>query len=291
MSRKTAFLLLIPALLLTCAVFLSPFVFLALTSFWQQRPGSLLVEPAFTLANYWRILTDPFFLTTMLRTVLLGIATVAICLVLGLPIARWIARRADRSRGILVVLMVTPMVSGALVQTLGLVNLLSLLGVVNGLLKEWGLIDSSIRFLGNEFGVLIGLVQAFLPLMVLPLITTISKLPQDLESAASSLGAPGWRVWTSVILPLAAPGITAGSVLVFFAAVTSFVTPQILGQGKVQTFGTIMYQQSALVNDWPFASALAVAMMVLLAIFFFGGRSLRKALANRSTTVAARVAS
>ncbi|MDB5505566.1 MAG: potB 3 [Devosia sp.] len=281
MARKSTVLLLTPGLLLTGAVFLSPFVFLGLTSFWTQRPNSLLIDPAFTLVNYVRIATDSFFLGTLFRTILLGIVTVAICLLLGLPIARWIARRAVRTRGILVVLMVTPMVSGALVQTLGLVNLLSLLGVINGLLKQLGLIDWSIRFLGNEGGVLIGLVQAFLPLMVLPLITTLAKLPEDLEAAARSLGAPAWRVWVTIILPLAMPGILAGSILVFFASVTSFVTPQILGQGKVQTFGTVMYQQSALVNDWPFASALAMAMMLVLGVLLLAVRAVRRGLERR----------
>ncbi|GHA10086.1 ABC transporter permease [Devosia pacifica] len=287
MARKSTFLLLTPGLFVTGAVFLSPFAFLALTSFWTQRPNSLLVDPAFTLVNYVRIATDMFFLRVLFHTIYLGVITVLVCLVLGLPIARWIARRAVVSRGILVVLIVTPMVSGAVVQTLGLVNLLSLLGVINGLLKQLGLIDRSIRFLGDELGVLIGLVQAFLPLMVLPLLNTMSKLPEDLESAARSLGAPAWRLWMLVILPLSMPGIIAGSVLVFFASVTSFVTPQILGQGRIQTFGTVMYQQSALVNDWPFASALAVTMMVLLGGLVLALRAIRQRLARRSNVAGA----
>jgi ABC-type spermidine/putrescine transport system permease subunit I len=138
--------------------------------------------------------------------------------------------------------------------------------VVNGGLKALGLITSSIRFLGTELGILIGLVQAFLPLMVLPLATVLAKLPKDLESAAMSLGAPRLAVWRRVILPLAVPGILAGSVLVFCAALTSFVTPQVLGQGKISTFATIAYQQAALVLDWPFASALAVSLLLMLAI-------------------------
>jgi ABC-type spermidine/putrescine transport system permease subunit I len=265
MRQRSAFLLIAPGALLVGGAFLFPFAFLLMTSFWAQRPGSLLYDETFTLANYLRIATDPFFVVAMLRTIALGLATVAICLVLGLPIARWIARRANRSRGLLIVLVVMPLVCGALIQTLGLVQLLSLLGVVNGALKALGLIDGSIHFLGNEFGILIGLVQAFLPLMVLPLTTVLAKLPVELEEAASSLGAPAAKVWRHVILPLSVPGIVAGSVLVFFAAVTSFVTPQILGQGRVSTFGTMMYQQAALVNDWPFASALAVTMLVVLA--------------------------
>ncbi|WP_176084760.1 ABC transporter permease [Martelella sp. HB161492] len=269
MTKAKTTIFLLPGIALTLAVFILPFAFLTVTSFWSQKEGSLLLDPSFTLKNYIRILTDRFFLSVVWRTLLIGLATVAICLAFGLPIARWISHRARKARGLLIILILTPMISGALVQTLGLVNLLSLLGLVNGALKSLGLIHSSIHFLGNETGVLIGLVQAFLPLMVLPLVTTLSRLPRDMELAAHSLGANGFQIWRTVILPLAMPGILAGCVLVFFAAVTSFVTPQILGQGKTPTFGTVMYQQVAMVNDWPFASALAVVMLIILALVTF----------------------
>lgn len=178
-------------------------------------------------------------------------------------------------------LMLIPLVSGALLPTLGLVNLLSTLGVVNGALKALGLIDKSISFLGNSTGILIGLVQSFLPLAVLPLVTVLDRLPADYEDAAMSLGASRRNVWRRVLLPLSMPGLLAGGLLVFCAALTSFVTPQILGQGKVATFATMAFQQASLVLDWPFASALAVVMLAILALIALAASLAQKRMAHR----------
>lgn len=266
LSRQIAYLMLAPAVLLIGCVFLVPFVLLLLMGFWSQPPGSLLVDTSFTLENYVRIFSDDFYLRGLWTTIWLSFLATAVCLVLGLPVAYFIIKRAGRFRGLLMALMLVPLVSGALLPTLGLVNLLSPLGVVNSVLKSLGLVSSSVELLGNAVGILIGLVQAFLPLMVLPLVTVLEKLPVDFEDAAMSLGAPRLQVWWRVLLPLATPGIIAGSLLVFCAALTSFVTPQILGQGKVATFATMAYQQASLVLDWPIASALAVVMLALLAV-------------------------
>lgn len=285
MSRTSTILLLTPAMLLIGVAFLLPFLLLVLAGFWSQPPGSWIVDPTFTLKNYARIATDPYYLIAFARTIWLSLVTVVVCLLLGFPVARWIAARKPL-HALLAITMLLPLVAGALLQTLGLVNLLGLLGVVNGALKSLGLIDSSIRFLGTELGILIGLVQAFLPLMVLPLATVLAKLPRELEQAATSLGATRLAVWRRVILPLSIPGILAGSVLVFCAALTSFVTPQVLGQGKIATFATIAYQQAALVLDWPFASALAVSLLVILGIALVIFAGLRR-LALRRHGVAA----
>jgi ABC-type spermidine/putrescine transport system permease subunit I len=102
--------------------------------------------------------------------------------------------------------------------------------------------------------------------MILPLITTMERLSQDYEKAAMSLGARPVVVWLRILLPLLLPGIVAGSLLVFCASLTAFVTPQVLGQGKVVTFASLAYQQAALVLDWPFASALAIVMLIFLAL-------------------------
>ena len=276
MRHGVALLLLAPAGLLVGVMFLLPFAMVLLTGFWAQRPGSWIVEDTLTLVNYRRLLTDPYFALVVGRTLRVAFTATAACLALGFPLALWIARSAGQLRGLLVVLTLLPVVCGALVQTLGLVNLLGSTGVVNGGLRAAGLVTGSIHLLGNEWGVQIGLVQAFLPLMVLPLATLLGRVPEELLAAASTLGASRWRVLWRILVPLATPGIAAGCVLVFAASLTSFVTPQILGQGHVQLFGPLVYQQAALVLDWPFASALAVLMLVCLAavasLAWAGGR-------------------
>ncbi len=266
LSRLLPIIPLAPACLLMGVMFLLPFGMVAVTAFWGQAPGSWLVDEAFTTRNFARILADPYFVLVIGRTLRIGVEAAVICLLLGLPVASVIVRARGQVRGLLLVLMLLPMVCGALVQTLGMLNLFGLAGVVNGALKQLGLIDRSIRFLGNETGVLLGLIQAFLPLMVLPLVTVLGRIPPDLPAAAASLGASRLRVLQRIMLPLAGPGIAAGAILVFSASVTSFVTPQILGQGHVQMFGPLVYQQAALVLDWPFASALCVVMLAALAL-------------------------
>ncbi len=281
MNRQVARLLLAPATLLMVVVFLAPFALLVLMGFWSQPPGSLNLDTTPTLENYARIFSDDFFLRGLWTTVWLSVLSTALSALLGLPVAYFVVKRAGRLRGLIMALLLMPLVSGALLPTLGLVNLLSTLGVVNGALKMLGLISSSLELLGNTTGIVIGLLQSFLPLMVLPLITVLDKLPRDYEDAAMSLGASRWRVWTRVLLPLCAPGLVAGSLLVFCAALTSFVTPQILGQGKVATFATMAYQQASLVLDWPLASALAVVMLVMLAAIGLVAWAAQRALSRR----------
>jgi putative spermidine/putrescine transport system permease protein len=281
MNRQVAQLLLAPATLLMVVVFLAPFALLVLMGFWSQPPGSLNLDTTPTLENYARIFSDDFFLRGLWTTVWLSVLSTALSALLGLPVAYFVVKRAGRLRGLIMALLLMPLVSGALLPTLGLVNLLSTLGVVNGALKMTGLISSSLELLGNTTGIVIGLLQSFLPLMVLPLITVLDKLPRDYEDAAMSLGASRWRVWTKVLLPLSAPGLVAGSLLVFCAALTSFVTPQILGQGKVATFATMAYQQASLVLDWPLASALAVVMLLMLAAIGLVAWVAQRALSRR----------
>ncbi|MDO6587831.1 ABC transporter permease [Salipiger sp. 1_MG-2023] len=264
-ARGPARWLAAPGVALIACVFLAPFALLVAMSFWSQPTGTLLVDPAPTLVNYERIFSDGYYLRGLGRTLWLSLVTVAVSVVLGFPVAFWIARRAGRLRRLSMAVMLLPIVCGALLPTLGLVNLLSPLGIVNGTLKSLGLIDRSIPLLGTQTGILIGLVQAFLPMMVLPLVAVLDRLPPSYEEAAKSLGARPAQVWRRVVLPLAAPGVLAGSVLVFCASLTAFVTPQILGQGKIATFAAMTWQQASLVLDWPFASALAMVMLGLMA--------------------------
>ncbi|ODT67057.1 MAG: hypothetical protein ABS75_24565 [Pelagibacterium sp. SCN 63-23] len=275
-------MLVAPAAILMFGVFVLPFIFLVVLSFWRQTPGSLSMDTTFTLANYTRILGDSYYLGGLWTTLWLSALTTLICLALALPLARWIVLRAGRAKGLLIGLSILPLVCGALLPTLGLVNLLSPLGFVNGALKSMGLIKTSLPLLGNIAGVTIGLVQAFLPLMILPLITTIERIPQDYEKAAMSLGARRSVVWRRILLPLMLPGIVAGSLLVFCASLTAFVTPQVLGQGKVVTFASLAYQQAALVLDWPFASALAMVMLFFLFLAGALGAGITRRLGRQS---------
>lgn len=258
--------LLAPAALLMIVIFLMPFFLLLVTSFWTYIPGAVLPKTVFTLANYQRVLSDPYFFSIYKETVLISLAATAITFILSYPLARLIAKQKAGIKGLLFVLVTLPMIGGAMIQTLGWMTLLIRYGAVNGILRSLGIIHQPITFLGNEFGIIIGLVQSFLPLMIIPLVASLGSIDEYVEDAARSLGASSIRVFVEVTFPLSLPGAIAGTILVLMANLTSFVTPSMLGQGKIQVFGTLAYQEAIQVLDWPFSSAFALFFIFLAAV-------------------------
>lgn len=255
---RAGLLLFLPATVLVSFAFLIPLGHLVVFSFWRAVPGSNLPERVFSLDNYERILTDPYYLEIYLQTIRISIISTSLSLLLGFPLALYISRQQGMKKGVLMVLVLLPTVGGGLIQALGWIVLLLPFGVVNGTLLELNLISRPIRLLGNDVGIILGLTQAFMPMMVLPIVAVLGRIDQSLARAATSLGANPWRVFREVTWPLSRPGVVAGTVLVFMAHLTSFVTPLLLGQGKIQTYSTVAYQQAVEVLDYPFASAFAL---------------------------------
>ena len=230
-------------------------------SFWKAVPGSNLPDRTFSLDNFERLLSDVYYLEVYWRTFRISVVSTIMTLLMGYPLALFISRQEGvrkSLKGILMVLVLLPTVGGGLIQTLGWIVLMLPFGVFNGTLIELGLIERPLKLLGKDIGIIIGLTQAFMPLMVLPLVTALSKIDAGLEQAARSLGAGPARVFREVTLPLSLPGIIGGTLLVFMAHLTSFVTPLLLGQGKVQVYSTLAYQQAVEVLDYPFASAFTL---------------------------------
>ncbi len=159
-----------------------------------------------------------------------------------------------------------------MIQTMGWMTMMMRYGMINGILTAIGLTDKPIQFLGSELGITIELVQSFIPLMVLPLVTSLGAIDVSLEDAAKSLGANPMRTFLQVVFPLSLPGAVAGTLLVLMANLTMFVTPSILGQNKYQVFGTLAYQQAVAVGNWPFASAFALFFILMIGVFALIGR-------------------
>ena len=258
--------MLAPATLLMSLVFLVPFFLLFITSFWRFIPGSFIPKQIFTLENYARVVTDPYFLSVYKETLLISLGATAITVILSYPLARLISQQKAGLKGLLFILVTLPMIGGSMIQTLGWETILLRYGALNGILKMLEIIHQPITFLGNEEGIIIGLVQSFLPLMVIPLASSLGSIDKSMEEAAKSLGANAIRVFFEVIFPLSLPGAIAGAILVLMANLTSFVTPSMLGQGKIQVFGTMAYQQAILVMNWPFSSAFAIFFILLAAV-------------------------
>ena len=266
MKSRYALLLMLPALFILAFVFIIPLFFLIAKSFQHFVPGTLFSPPGFTIENYVELISDPYYWSVYFRTLRISIISTLIILVVSYPLSIFLAKRSDKVRGFFLTLVILPMIGGAMIQTMGWFATLMRYGLFNSVLLELGIIERSINFLGTELGVIIGLVQAFLPMMVYPLTSSLLQIDKDVIDASKTLGAGRWTIFFRFTLPLTIPGVVAGSVLVFMACLTSFVTPSSLGQGKIQVFGTYAYQQAMQVMNWPHSSAFSIFFILLIGI-------------------------
>lgn len=218
--------------------------------------------PGFTLGNYARVLSDPYFLGVLADTVLLGFITALICLVLGYPVALHLARTRSRFKGVFYVFVLSPLLVGVVIRTFGWLILLSSNGVINRALADLGLIETALTLMNNRFGVTIALVHVFLPFMILPLVAAIGSIDPNLESAGRSLGARPWTAFRRILLPLSLPGIQAGTILVFVLAMSAYVTPVMLGGAQVKTMPVLVVQNLIDNFQWPMGAALALVLAV-----------------------------
>jgi len=189
-----------------------------------------------------------------------------LCLLLGYPVAFAIARAPGVWRNLLLFLVILPFWTSFLIRVYAWIALLQPSGLINRLLLATGLVEAPVPMLYNGFSVELGLVYSYLPFMILPLYGSLSRLDETLLEAAADLGAPPWRVFIRVIVPLTLPGIAAGSLLVFIPAVGEFVIPDLLGGPDTLMIGKLLWQEFFDNVDWPAASAVAVALVAVLTL-------------------------
>jgi putative spermidine/putrescine transport system permease protein len=267
-ARRRGFalpLLVLPGVALLVVIFAVPVLWLARMSFNETLPGGAMRE-GWTLANYAEFFDDPYFLEITLGSIEMSLAVTAIALVLSYPIALFLYRWESRWRGLLVVLTVSPLLVGAVVRTYGWVIILGDRGWVNSLFSALGLVSEPLRLVNNETGVIIGLSEILMPYMALALIAGFGRLDRSLEEAAMSLGASPVRTFLRVTLPLSLPGVALGSLLCFVLAISSFITPKLLGGGRVFLLATEIYDQALTTVNWPLASTISVMLLILFAL-------------------------
>jgi spermidine/putrescine transport system permease protein len=233
--------------------------------------------------NYSRAF-DPLFVPVLLRSVGYALATVALCLLLGYPIAYYIARFGGARKQVLIALVVLPFFVNYLVRTYAWVALLSDEGVVNGLAESSGLRDDPIRFLNNPFAVIGGLVYGYLAFMILPVYAALDRMDPALIEAGKDLYGSRWQTFRHVTWPTTFQGVLAGTVLVFLPAVGDFVSAQLLGGPGTYMIGNLISQQFLGAENWPFGAALTTVMMLFLLVWMiFYLRSAARA-AREATT-------
>ncbi|MDW7981864.1 MAG: ABC transporter permease [Thermomicrobium sp.] len=231
-------------------------------SFARRGPyGTVAWE--FTLENYTRFF-DWLYIRVFLVSVFLALLTTVVCLLIGYPFAFVLARSPRRWRNALLVLVLIPFWTNFLVRTYAIMLLLRADGLINNALLWLGLIEKPLPMLFTPFAVVVGLVYGYLPFMILPIYASIEKFDFTLVEAAQDLGANTWHVFWRILLPLTVPGVLAGSILVFIPSVGAFVTPDLLGGGKVVMIANLINQQFLTVRHWPFGSAVSFVLMAIV---------------------------
>lgn len=218
------------------------------------------------LGSFGTLFGDELYAFAYLNSLRLAAIATFCCLLLGYPAAYAIARAPHSVRNLLLLLVALPFWTSFLIRVYAWIGILKTEGLLNGLLLWLGVIDTPLQILETDLAVLIGMVYSYLPFMVLPLFATLEKMDMSLLEAAADLGCRPFQAFISVTLPLSMPGIIAGSLLVFIPAVGEFVIPDLLGGPDTLMIGKILWAEFFDNRDWPVASAVAVAMLVLLVV-------------------------
>jgi putative spermidine/putrescine transport system permease protein len=261
----------LPLGLFFAAFFLAPLLILIFVSLHTDTSMA-----RFGFTQYAKFLFDPFSLGVLGHTLWIGVEVTALCLLLGFPMA-WAYVRSPRwAQAGLILVILLPLLTSVVVRTFAWIVILGRQGIVNTALLEIGLIDSPLRLLYTEKGMVVALAQVQMPLMVLPLITALSRLDPNLLDASAALGAGHWRTFRKVILPLTFPGIVAGCLLTYAAAITAFITQTLVGGGQMLFMPMYIYQQASALQNYPFAAAISIlfllAVMLCVSLFNTLGR-------------------
>jgi putrescine transport system permease protein len=219
-----------------------------------------------SLDNYALLLTDTFYLSSYLKSLLVAAVSTLILLLIGFPVAYGMARAPRALQPILVTLVILPFWTSFLIRIYAWINILQREGLLNGLLIALGIIDAPLAWLSTDTAVYIGMVYSYLPFMILPLYASLERLDESLLEAAADLGAPKWKIFWLVTVPLALPGMIAGALLCFIPIVGEFVVPDLLGSSDSMMIGQTLWTEFFSNKDWPVASALAMTLLVLLVV-------------------------
>jgi putative spermidine/putrescine transport system permease protein len=257
-----------PYLLLLACFFAVPLANMGVISFYTHASGNLWSSEV-TLDNYARIF-DSFYFYLILRTLRIAALSTAACIVLGYPLAYFLARCSKSAAAIGLFLLVMPLMVSTVIRAFGWMVILGRRGLLNAIASSLGL-GPIVNVLYSETAVIIGLVHITLPLMVMPLLASIEKIPVRLEEAATNLGARPLKVFRMVLLPLSMPGLFSGILLCFTVASSVVVTPALLGGRKARMFGNEIYDQVIASFNWPMAASLSVVLIALTFLMIAGG--------------------
>lgn len=236
--------------------------------------GNGIVDVSFTLEHYKKFFTDPDFLLILWRSIKIAIKTTIVCILVGYPVAYFIASSRDKVRNILVIMITLPMWINMLVRTYAWIGILSDGGIAQRLLEFLGL--GTHQLLYTEGAVMLGMVYNFIPFMILQINTALSKMDKSLIEASYDLGANRVQTFWRVTFPLSLPGVISGISLVFLPCVSSFFIPKLLGGGQYFLIGNVIETQFITVGEWSFGSAISMIMAVIMMVTMYAVRALER---------------
>ena len=252
----------LPAGLLVCALLVAPMLMMFRISLNHYDPAAMMVE-ALTAENYLRAVADPYYQRVLATTLGVALSCTALTVLLAFPAAYWLSRMESKWKSIITILTMFPLLVGNVVRSAGWIALLGSDGVINATLQGTRLTSAPLKLLYTPGAVIVAIVGIVLPYMVLTLSAVIEGIPRQAEEAAANLGARPLTVFRRVVLPLATPGVVAGSVLVFILCMNAYATPVLLGGPRFQMMAPAVYDQFSRASNWPFGAALAFILLVV----------------------------
>ncbi|MDD6794344.1 MAG: ABC transporter permease [Clostridiaceae bacterium] len=259
MSKKDKSILAYPYIFWSCLFIVIPLLIVLFFSLTESTANGY----SFSLYNFNKILS-PEYGKIFYRSIKLALYSTIGCLILGYPVAFFISKIKSSKRNLLIMLFILPMWMNFLLRTYAWMPILGKNGLINNFLSNFGI--GPIGFLYNDGAVLLGMIYNFIPFMVLPIYTVLSKMDQNLINAASDLGASRKYIFRKIIFPLSLPGVMSGITMVFMPAVSTFVISSLLGGGQYMLVGNLIEQQYTTMGNWNLGSSLSIIMMIIILI-------------------------
>lgn len=267
MKPSRSLLLVLPGIGWLTTLMIIPCIIIFIYAFFERGVYGG-VEYNFNLENFQRVWESIYLSIFLTSAKIAGLATL-IAVLIGYPAAYAIARAPAHRQTRYLILVMLPFWSNYLIRTYAWIVLLNREGLINRGLGAIGLIDEPLNILYNQFAIVTGLVYNYLPFVILAIYSSIQQLDPAMQEASEDLGAPAWKTFLRVTLPLTIPGVAAGAVFVFVLSIGNFITPDLLGGGRILMVGNLIYDQFLSARDWPFGAALSMVLILLMTGLLF----------------------
>ncbi|MEU6609233.1 ABC transporter permease [Streptomyces shenzhenensis] len=279
---RTALFLLAPGALALLFTYAMPLVWVVRMSLNEPLDGGA-IRQTLTFGTFTQVLRDGHYWKVIGQTLQLGLLVTVFTLLLAYPVALFLARTTSRWRSLLMALAVAPLLISSVARTFGWMAILGNQGLINKTLQALALTDGPLPLANNMTGVVIASVEIYMPFAILAMISGFGRLEPELERAAASLGANRLAVLRRVVLPLTLPGVLTAALLVFVLSLSGYVTPRLIGGGRVFVLATEIYDEAITSLNWPVAAVLSVLLLVLFGIVIVLYQRAQRALERRFT--------